>query len=356
MAVNFTTGANFAEGQALLSRTIQEIINTTESQVGLMDQMAVLGFVNEDIVLVDGVITSMVGPEPLEEIAEDGVSTIATLMEGFNKRYKLKEYSLKHKCTKVLSKWLEKGPNFDGVDSSVKTELLKFRDNLTNLVYGNVLIRNQIMQDVFARGFSVTEAYGPGSALGDGQALISATHVIKKPFVGGPTTFDNTATGALSATTLESTIEKYKTSIYAPNGYRIKTPDVFTLMVPRALETTARKILNSSGPQAGIYAGTANNANLLNVFSFQGSKVKLVVLDMLGEYRKDGTRIGNDAMWFLANTEYNLMYRSFRVFSLWDKEVETWKDDETSAMMTKIGTYFTADAFNAEGLMGWAGA
>lgn len=355
MNVNFATGANYAEGQALLSRTIQEIINTTDSQVGLMDNMADLGFVNETIVLTDGAIISMVGPEVLQEIAEDGVSVLAQVLMGFSKRYKLKEYSLKYKCTKLLSKWLEAGPNFAGADSSVKTELLKFRDNLTNLIYGNILLRNQVMQDVFASGFSITSAYGPGSAMGDGAPLFSASHIIKK--TGG--TYSNLATGPLSAVTLESTIQQYKTAMFAPNGYRVRTPDIFTLMVPRALETTARKILNSGGDQAGIYAGTLNNSALLNVFSFQGSKVKLVVLDMLGETKGDGTKIGGvngDAMWFLANTAYNTSYRSFRVFSLWDKEVETWKDPETSAMFTKIGTYFTADAFNSEWIMGYAGA
>lgn len=344
MSVHFTTGANFAEGQSILSRTVQEIVNTTESQVGLMDIASELGFVNEDIILVDGQITSMVGPEPLQEIDEDGVAVVAEIIEGFSKRYKLKEYALKHKCTKLFAKWIEQGANTDGVDSSVKTEIMKFRDNLQNLVYGNVLTRNIVMQDVFAKGFAVTEAYGPGSALGDGQPLFSASHIVKKTGA----TFDNLCTGALSATTLESTIQKYKTAIYSPNGYRIRTPDVFTLMVPRALETTARKILNSGGDQAGIYAGTGNNSALLNVFNYQGSKVKLVVLDMVGEKRGDGTTIGNDAMWFLANTPYNLQYKSFRVFSIWDKEVENWRNDETGAFFTKISTYFTADAFNAE--------
>lgn len=252
MTVKFSTGANFEEGKAILSRVIQEIVNTTEAQVGLMDITSDLGFVNESIILVDGVITSMVGPEPLQELSEDGVAQVAEILEGFQKRYKLKEYALKHKCTKLLSKWIEHGSNFDGVDSSVKTEISAFRDNIQNLVYGNTLKKNEVMQDVFANGFSVTQAYGPGSALGDGQPLFSASHVIKK--TGG--TFDNLCTGALSATTLESTIQKYKTAIYTANGYRVKTPDVFTLMVPRALETTARKILNSSGDQAGIYAGT----------------------------------------------------------------------------------------------------
>lgn len=358
MTVNFNNGANFAEGQALLTRTVQEILNTTQSQVGLEDQMSKLGFVMQGDIWTDGIITSMVGPEELDELAEDGVAAVAVVLQGFEKRYKLKEYALAHKCTKLLSKWLENGAIFEGADSSVKQELLKWRDNMENLIAGNTLTRNRVMTEVFANGFAATTtspAYGPGSVLGDGQLLFSAAHIVKKTGA----TFSNLLASALTAVSLEAAIQQYKTTIYSPNGYRIKTPDVFDLIVPRALETAARKILNSSGEQAGIYAGTANNANLLNVFSFQGSKVRLVVLDMLGENRKDGTKIGGanaDSMWFLANGEYNTRYKSFRLISMWDKEVYMWKDDATQALWTQICTYFTADAYNAEGILGYPGA
>lgn len=353
--INFQTGANFAEGAAILNPVIQEIISQNQAQVGLDDQMSKLGFVMGDALTPEGQITGMVGPEPLKPMDEDGVASLVTVMQGWTKQYQLQEYGLKNKCTKIFSKWIEAGAQMQGADSSVLAELNKFKEQIERLVDGNTLIRNEVMTKVFANGFSVTAAYGPGSATGDGVALFSASHVCKKTGA----TFTNLCTGALSATTLESTIERYKDVVLAPNGYRVKTPEIFTLMVPRTLETTARKILNSNGDQAGIYAGTANNANLLNVFSFQGSKVRLVVLDLLGEPDTDGNTIGGanaDAMWFLANNEYNLRYKSFRVFQLWDKAINMWKDDETDSIFTKITTYFTADAYNFEGIMGYAGA
>ena len=354
-SVNFQTGSNFAEGKAILNPVIQEIISQAEAQVGLEDQMTKLGFVMGDALTPEGEITSMVGPEELEEMEEDGVASLVTTMQGWTKKYQLKEYGRKSKCTKIFSKWIENGAQMEGADTTVKLELYKFKENVERLVQGAILTRNRVMTEVLANGFSVTAAYGPGSATGDGVALFSASHVVKKTGA----TFSNLCTGALSATTLESTIQLYKTSVYTMNGYRVKTPEIFDLMVPRALETTARKILNSNGDQAGIYAGTANNANLLNVFSFQGSKVRLTVIDMLGEVKNDGTKIGGtnaDAMWFLANTEYNLRYKAFRVFQLWDKELNMWKEDETDSIYTKITSYFTADAYNFEGIMGYAGA
>ncbi len=244
--VNFTTGANFAQGRDILNPVIQEIISQSEAQVGLEDQMTALGFTAGDALTPDGEITGMVGPEELQEMVEDGVAALVTTMQGWTKKYQLTPYGLKHKCTLIFSKWIEQGAQMQGADSSVLVELNKFKENVERLVQGAILTRNRVMTEVLANGFAVTAAYGAGSASGDGQPLFSASHVVKKTGA----TFSNLATGALSAITLESTIQQYKTAVYCPNGYRVKTPDVFTLMVPRALETTARKLLNSNGDQA----------------------------------------------------------------------------------------------------------
>lgn len=350
---NFTTGANFEEGKQILAPVIQEIANATEAQVGLESEAAKLGFVVGDALTPDGEITSMVGPEPLKKIDEDGIAPLMSIMQGYTKKYKMETYALKHKCTQVFAKWIEQGSQIQGADSSVLKELSSFKEAVERLVDGSILTMNEVMTKVFANGFSTTAAFGPGSASGDGQPLFSASHIVKKTGA----TFSNIATGALTATTLESTIELYKSGVRTPNGYRIKTPEIFDLYVPRTLETTARKILNSGGDQAGVYAGTGSNANLLNVFSFQGSKVRLTVLDMLGESDADGVTIGGAnaaTMWFLANNEYNLKFKSFRVFRLWDNAITMWKNDETDSMFTKISTHFTADHFNYEGIMGYS--
>jgi hypothetical protein len=274
-------------------------------------------------------------------------------MQGYTKGYKMDTYGGKHKCTKVFYEWIKKGAHMTGVDSSVLVELNKFKDAVERLVNGSLLTLNAQIAKVYASGFAITTAYGAGSPSPDGLPLFSASHLVKK--TGG--TYSNIATGALTATTLASTIQQYKTTVKTPNGYRVKTPDIFTLLVPRALETTARVILNSSGSQAGIYAGTGSNANLLNVFSFEGSKVKLEVLDMLGEPDENGDVVGGskaDTMWFLVNMEYALRYKAFRVFRLWDNEITMWKDDETDSFFTKLTVHFGVDHYNPESAMGYA--
>ena len=353
--IQFVTGANFEEGKGILSPIIQEIANQTEAQVGLENEISKYGFVVGDALTPEGEITAMVGPEPLQPIDEDGVAPLVTLMQGYTKKYQMKTYALKHKCTQVFAKWIEQGSQIQGADSSVLKELQSFKEAVERLVAGSILTLNEVITNVYAKGFSVTSAYGPGSASPDGKALFAADHIIKK--TGG--TYSNILGGELTAATLEAGIQQYKTTVRTPNGYRVKTPEIFDLMVPRALEITARKILNSNGDQAGIYAGTGNNANLLNVFSFQGSKVRLTVLDMLGEPGMDGTKIGGanaDKMWFLLNKDYALKFRAFRIFRLWDNYVTMYRNDETDSVFTKLSTHFTADHFNPESVMGYAGA
>lgn len=353
--VNFQTGVNFQEGAQILSPLIQEIADMVDAEVGLKDEAAKYGFTVGEVLTPSGVITSMVWPEYLPEISEDGEAPLITLTQGYEKGYELKGYGASTKTTKLFIEWLKKASSLQGADSSVKAELNKFKDNMVRLMRSSKRTINREFANLLAKGFSVTAPFWPGSASPDGLSLFNANHVVKSD----GTTYSNLLGAALSAVSLEAAIQSYKTTVKAASGFRLDTPQMFTLLVPRALETAARKILNSSGDQAGLWAGTWSNANLMNVFSFQGSKVELVVLDMLGETDKAGGKIGGanaDAMWFLLNKEYALEYGAFRIFTLWNDEVETWYDPKTSASFTKLTSWWGVDHYNPEALMGfpWA--
>ncbi len=354
--VNFQTGVNFQEGAQILSPLIQEIADMVEAEVGLKDEAAKFGFTMGDVLTPSGVITSMVWPEYLPEITEDGETPILTLTQGYDKGYEMKTYGGRLKTTKLFLEWLKKAQTLQGADSSVKAELNKFKDGIVRLMRSSKRTINREITNTLAKGFSITSAFWPGSAGGDGVSLFSAVHPVKsEPGV----TYSNLRAAALSAVELEAAIQAYKTGVKAPSGFRIDTPDTFTLLVPRALETAARKILNSSGDQAGLWAGTGSNANLMNVFSFQGSKVELVVLDMLGETDKAGGKIGGanaDAMWFLLNKSYALEYGAFRIFTLWSDEIETWYDNNTKSTFTDLTCHWGVDFYNPEAVMGYPGA
>ena len=354
--VNFQTGVNFQEGKQILSPLITEIADMVEAEVGLGDEAAKFGFTVGKVSTPDGVITSMVWPEYLPEINEDGETPLLVLTQGYDKGYQMKTYGGRIKVTKLFLEWLKTASTLQGADSSVKSELNKFKDGIIRLMRSSKRTINRELTNVLAKGFSVTAAYWPGSAGGDGVSLFNAAHPVKsEPGV----TYSNLRAAALSAAELEAAIQAYKTTVKAPSGFRIDTPDTFTLLVPRALETTARKILNSSGDQAGLWAGTGSNANLLNVFSFQGSKVELVVLDMLGETDKAGGKIGGanaDNMWFLLNKSYALEYGAFRIFTLWSDEIETWYDNNTKSTFTDLTCHWGVDFYNPEAIMWFPGA
>lgn len=354
--VNFQSGVNFQEGAQILSPLIQEIQDMVDSEVGLKDEAAKYGFTMGDVLTPTGVITSMVWPEYLPEINEDGEAPLITLTQGYDKGYELKGYGAATKTTKLFIEWLKTAQTLQGADSSVKAELGKFKDNMVRLMRSSKRTVNREFANLLAKGFgAATAAFWPGSNSPDGVSLFNAAHVVKSD----GTTYSNLLASALTAVSLEAAIQSYKTTVKAASGFRLDTPSMFTLLVPRALETAARKILNSSGDQAGIYAGTASNANLLNVFSFQGSKVELVVLDMLGETDKNGGKVGGanaDAMWFLLNKEYALEYGAFRIFTLWNDEVETWYDPKTSSSFTKLTSWWGLDHYNPESIMGYPGA
>lgn len=354
--VSFQTGVNFQEGAAILSPLIQEIANMVEAEVGLKDEAAKFGFTMGQVLTPSGVITSMVGPEYLPEMGEDEEAPLLTLTQGYEKGYELKTYGGAFKVTKLFLEWLKKASTIQGADSSVKAELTKFKDNVVRLMRSSKRTINREIANVLAKGFSVTAAYGPGSAGGDGVSLFSASHPVKSE---SGVTYSNVLAGALSSTNLAAGIQSYKTAIKAPSGFRLETPDTFTLMVPRALETAARVILNSSGDSAGMFAGTGSNSALLNQFNFEGSRVELVVLDMLGETDKAGSIVGGanaEAMWFLLNKSYALEYGAFRVFTLWNDEIETWYDPKTSSTFTKLTAHWGVDFYNPEAVMGYPGA
>lgn len=355
MTAVFNTGATYAEGKSLLSPLIQEIVDQTIMQVGLDEELEKFGFVRETPLTPDGVITSMVGPQLLAQIDEDEEAPVITILQGFEKGYTLKTFAGQHKITKVFKKWIENGAQISGADSSVKAELNKLKDAVVRLTQGRILTINALVAKTFANGFSVSAAYGPGSASPDGVALFSASHVIKK--TGG--TYSNLESGALSAVTLQAAITKHKLTLRSGNGFRIKTPDVFDLIVGRALEQTARVILNSTSDQAGVYAGTGSNANLLNTFMFDGNKVRLTVVDMLGQPDIDGSVIGGanaDTMWFVVNKELALQVKAFRLFTLWDNEVTMYENEATSSTFVKLDSHFMTEHFNPECVVGSTGA
>lgn len=354
--VKFSNGAFFDTGRDILTPLLVEMNNEFEVIAWLEDEYTKLGFTMYTPLTPDGKISSLIWPQALGKIGEDEEAPVLTLEQGYIKGYELETRALQHKITKVFKKWIESNQAIGNADSSVKQELANLVDAMKYLVEGYALTLNIIATKVLANWFSVSAANGAGSAAGDGKALFATDHIIKKTWGSfSNVAFTSTVNPALSATSLQDAIIKMKKDLRAMNGRRIKTPEYFDLIVGRWLETSARVILNSTSDQAWVYAWTGNNANLLNVFSFNGSKVRLVVSNILGDLGEvDSEIVGSDTMWFVANTEQLKKRGAFRLIHLWEKEITVYTNEATSSTFVKLDTHFTADHYDAQSFIVWS--
>jgi hypothetical protein len=73
------------------------------------------------------------------------------------------------------------------------------------------------------------------------------------------------------------------------NGDRVEQPrtEGYTLKVSADNEMAAREILNNGSK----FGATGFNAAVENVFMFEGSRVKLEIMEKLGSYDKNGNMI-----------------------------------------------------------------
>lgn len=354
--VKFSNWAFFDTWRDILTPLLVEMQNEFETIAWLEDEYSKLWFTVYTPITPDGKISSLVWPQCLGKIGEDEEAPVLTLEQGYIKWYELEVRALQHKVTKVFKKWLESNQGITWADSSIKQELSNLVSAMKYLVEGYMLSLNIVATKVLTLWFSVSAANWPWSASWDGKALFATDHIIKK--TGG--TFSNIITSwtvnpVLNATSLQAAIEQLKKDLRAMNGRRVKTPEFFDLIVGRSLETTARTILNNTSDQAGVYAWTWSNSNLLNVFSFNWNKVRLVVSGIMGDlWETDSEIVWSDIMWFVANTEQLAKRRAFRIIQLWDKEITVYTNDATSSTFVKLDTYFTADHYDACSFIVWS--
>jgi len=337
--INPQTGHFFENSSDLLTPTLIDIVNQRIAESGYDDEFMKVGYVNEKVFTKDGTITSMVGPEALKEIVEGATAPLINKEQGFEKGFRVKQYARKMVVSKLLSKWIMKNETLASADTSVQKEIYGLMNEVSFLADGAKLTLNNEGIGVIANGFVANQAYGKGSASPDGEALFSASHVVKKD----GSTYSNIESGALTATTLEAAVQKHKTEIRMGNGRRVRTADVYQLLVPRALETTARKILTADGLGTGSY-----DPSQITVFDFLGNKVELVVSDVLGQPDDNGGTVGTDTNWFLINSSLARQIKAFRVFELYGQEVTTWYDDDSGNYYVKLDMAFGCDHYQPE--------
>jgi len=136
------------------------------------------------------------------------------------------------------------------------------------------------------------------------------------------------------------------------NGTRMGVASEYTLLVPIALERTARETLANGMSFAG---GTeASNSNVPNTFVWEGFRVKLEVLETLDQPSQAG-QIGDSTQWFLLDAMKSKELGAFKFLYLYDIIIEFYKDDSSKTVFYDIDLEFSADHFNYQVIVGSTG-
>jgi hypothetical protein len=69
---------------------------------------------------------------------------------------------------------------------------------------------------------------------------------------------------------------------------------------------------------------------------FEGSRVKLEIMEELGDYDRDGTLIGTDVMWFLVNRPEMAKAKAIKHIKLYSSRVKHYINDETDQSIVDI--------------------
>lgn len=352
--MGFKTGSIFTanEGAKLINSNILEIIDEQVFSAGLDPVADALGFTAENLEIRDGVYTSMLGVAGLEEIGEFDELPIINKEQGYEKGYKVKRFGWAVAISKELRKWIDASSTSPKLDSTVKRELSKLKSDVTDLINSVKITKNELVSEVLTKGFSVTAAYGAGSASPDGVALFSASHVIKSTGA----TQSNLVSGALSQVKLKEAIELLR-NMKDGKGRKMKRAKTYQLIVPTELEATARGILND-GSMVAAYVNDvqANNDVVSSIFQWDGFRIELLVLETLNQPKADGSMVGSATVWFLLNREAARALKAFKYLNLYSEEIGMYEDPKTKVTFVDVDLSFTADAFNYECIVGSTGA
>jgi len=295
-----------------------------------------------------------------DEIVEWQSLPVIDVEKGPDKWFEVIPYGNKLKITKLFMKWLETNQTIETADSYIQSYYQKLAWAMINLNKGAIKRANIQMIKILSEGRVATNPYGAWSATAYGKALFANNH----PIMDSTSSFSNlldgswqTADKALSATSLQWALDNLKVRVRLQNGDFVDNQAwVYELRVPRALEQTARTILQSKNNTRYMFAWTGTNSALLNTFDFDGNKVELKVLPTLWATDKNGATIWASTYWYVVNPEAIKLTNGFRFITLWDKNIESHYDFDTKNYFSSIDMAFGVEHIWAQyGIIGSKG-
>jgi len=306
-----------------------------------IDTRNVLGVTNKMPLNSNETFSSVNGVNELPVINENGTYEEMSSSVGPEKGFKVIEYGEKITSSRLFGRRQAASKSLKGASDDIRKEYLNTASKTRNLLSAAEKGAEYQTTKLLTKGFSVSAAYGPGSATPKGLPLFSASHTI---YADGFTTFSNLVSGALTSTTLKAAIQLH-IAIRLENGDRVSQPrkEGYTLMVSPAGEENARSILNDGSKFAA--AGTAETRN---IFMFEGFRVNLEILEKLGDYDRNGEAIGTDVMWFLSNKPIIKETKAAKMIRLANAQIDTYTNNETKQSIIDVSESFAIDHYGLE--------
>lgn len=311
-----------------------------------------LGVSVTEVTHPEDVIDIMAGILDLAEMDEDGKFPLSEDEIIGKKGYSVKRYGERKTMGKMAYEWLLKATKNDStLPDVVIKDINKLIKTTERLVKKAQKAKNFEITRVLTNGFTKSAKYGAGSPAYDGEALFSNTHPYGEDEAGNAIgNNDNLMTKELAHESLLEGIELLR-DIKDENGTRIGVPGKVTLVIPRKLERTARQILSGGINFEGAYA---SNDSIPSVFSFEGYRVEMLVLDTLGQPSKNG-EVGDDKQWFLINMEAMTDIEAFKLIYLYNDVVEMFYNKDTKKLTYDIDVSFGTDMFDYKCVVGSTG-
>lgn len=327
---------------------------SAEYNTGLMEK---LGLTYTKPLNLEETFDIMVGSWELDEIDEWANLPEIDTTKWKGKWFELKIFWGKYKVSKFFMEWVKSSQTLQWADSSVKSEWARLARNIKGLDRSKVKTKNKLFAELLTQSRLTSSAFWPWSLTPYGQALISWSH----PYLEWTKTFDNygwaltlvstsTSTIATSRANIKTMLNIVKNNCRLQNGDYVEVASVYDLMVPRELETTSREVLNDGSK----FSWQNSNSEELNVFSFEWSNIRLVVLDTVGSLDKKGELIGTTTQWYMYNKEWAKQAQAARFIELYAATIEAYRNDDNKNEYISIDLSCTVDHYWLESFIAWA--
>lgn len=318
-----------------------------------------LMFFEQTALSLDEKFSGVAGPLEIDEITENGVKSEWTRTKLPDKGFEIVEYGEKLTTSYLMYQWLQKSQSLKWANSDIKKEWKTIARDSLYLIEGAMMRMTMEMTKVLTDGFGTpTTVNGAWSPTPKGNPLFSILHTSRNgaltwrnmgTTVGATNNLNKALDSSTGKATIQNALDVMKKVVRLENGYKVKKPKVWDLIVSTALYPTVWEILNiANNGRAVEMASDGSNSQKRNVFYFDGNKVALHELELLGDIDKNGNAIGTENMWFLRNPLYCQKTRCFKMIKLYNPLVKNYNNDDTDAQVVDIRIGYAVDHYGAE--------